>query len=253
MKRGLVVKTEELIKEPYASIICYPKASKIELKKRLKEMRRLRIKAIEFSGEKEAFNIPVLGKGCVGMVVIAYKDEEKAALKIRRVDADRKSMLEEAEKLRKANAVGVGPKILGVTRNFLLMEFADGELLPNWLKKRVKKDVVKNVLRGILEQCWLLDNVGLDHGELSHAPKHVIINSACKPCIVDFETASLNRRPSNVTSISQFLFISGQTAKKIAARIGVRSKKATIEALKRYKMDRTRGNFEKLLEACGLA
>ncbi|MGB9676572.1 MAG: RIO1 family regulatory kinase/ATPase [Candidatus Bathyarchaeales archaeon] len=243
---------EELIKEPYASIICYPKASKAELKKRLRELQKLGVKAIEFSGEKEAFNTLILGKGCVGIVVIAHRNSEKIALKIRRVDADRNRMFEEAEKLKIANSVGVGPRFLDVSKNFLLMQFVDGELLPNWLEKRVKKDHVKAVLREILEQCWLLDNIGLDHGELSRAPKHIIINSAYKPCIIDFETASLNRRPSNVTSICQFLFISGQTAQKIAEKIGEANKKAIIEALRSYKQDKTKKNFEKILEACRL-
>jgi putative serine/threonine protein kinase len=252
LKKASTLKTEALAEEPYASIICYPKASKVEVKTRLKELRKLGVEAIEFSGEKRAFNTPVLGKGYVGIVVIAYKDGEKAALKIRRVDANRHGMSEEAEKLRKANAVGVGPKVLGVTRNFLLMEFVDGELLPNWLEKHVKKNRVKTVLRRILEQCWLLDNIGLDHGELSHAPKHIIIDSADEPHIVDFETASLNRRPSNVTSICQFLFISGQIAEKITKKVGKKDKKEMIEALRRYKKDRTHENFKKILEACGI-
>ncbi|MEM3577554.1 MAG: RIO1 family regulatory kinase/ATPase [Candidatus Bathyarchaeia archaeon] len=248
----ITVKIEELVKEPYASIICYPRASRAEIKRRLNELQKLGIKAIEFSGEKEAFNTPILGKGCVGIVVIAHRNGEKVALKIRRVDADRNRMLGEAEKLIMANSVGVGPKFLAVSRNFLLMQFVEGELLPKWLKKRVRKEKVKAVLREVLEQCWLLDKIGLDHGELSHAPKHIIINSAYKPYIVDFETASLNRRPSNVTSICQFLFISGQTAQKIAKKIDELDKKAVIEALKGYKQNRTRANFERILAACSL-
>lgn len=249
---AITVKIEELVKEPYASTICYPKASKAELEKRLNELQRLGIKAIEFSGEKEALNTPILGKGCVGIVVIAHRDGEKIALKIRRVDADRKGMFEEAEKLKIANSVGVGPKFLTVSRNFLLIQFIEGELLPNWLEKRLRKERVKAVLREILEQCWLLDNIGLDHGELSHAPKHIIVNSACKPYIVDFETASLNRRPSNVTSVCQFLFISGQTAQKVAEKIGEIDNKAIMDALRGYKQNRTRANFERILEACTL-
>ncbi|MEM3597148.1 MAG: RIO1 family regulatory kinase/ATPase [Candidatus Bathyarchaeia archaeon] len=248
----IIIKIEELVKEPYASIICYPKTSKAELQRRFKELQRHGVKAVEFFGEKEVLNLKVLGKGCVGIVVIAHRNSEKIALKIRRVDADRNRMVEEAEKLKIANSVSVGPKFLAVSRNFLLMQFVEGELLPNWLEKRVRKEKVKVVLREILEQCWLLDKVRLDHGELSHAPKHIIVSSACKPYIVDFETASLNRRPSNVTSICQFLFISGQTSQKIAEKIGEINKKAVIEALRDYKHDRTRMNFERILAACNL-
>lgn len=252
MKNALALTIEKLSEKPYACIICYPRLSKTELEKRLKELHKLGIEALEFSGEKEAFNVPVLGKGCAGIVTIAYRNGEKMALKIRRVDADRDRMREEAEMLRKANSVGVGPKLLGVSRNFLLMQFIDGVLLPEWLEKRRGKKRIRRILREVLEQCWRLDNVGLDHGELSHAPKHVIVDGEDVPFIVDFETASLNRKPSNVTSICQFLFISGVVTLNVAKRLGEKDRTAVIRVLRDYKRDRARENFEKILMACGL-
>jgi len=252
LKTTLTITIEKLSEEPYASIMCYPKPSKTELKKRLEELQRLGVETLEFSGEKQALNTPILGKGCVGIVTIAYRNGEKVALKIRRVDADRSRMRQEAKMLKKANLVYVGPRLLGVSKNFLLMQFIDGDLLPKWLDKQIGKTVVRKVLREVLEQCWRLDVAGLDHGELSHAPKHIIIDKSDVPFIVDFETASLNRKPSNVTSICQFLFISGLVAKKVAEKLGGKDNKAIIEALRRYKRDRTRENFETVLEACGL-
>jgi len=248
LENTLVLALEKLSEEPYASIMCYPKPSKAELKKRLKELQKLGVKAIEFSGEKRAFNVSVLGKGCVGIVTIAHIDGEKAALKIRRVDADRSRMQQEAEMLKKANSVRVGPRLLGVSKNFLLMQFVEGDLLPKWLEKRRKKAEIRRVLREVLEQCWRLDEAGLDHGELSHAPKHIIINREGKPFIVDFETASVNRKTSNVTSICQFLFISGVVAKMVAEKLGEKDKEAIIAALRLYKADRSRENFERILD-----
>jgi len=248
----LIVNLEKLSEEPYASIICYPKSSKIELKKRLRELRRLGITALEFNGKKKAFNVSILGKGCAGIVVIAYKNSERIALKIRRVDADRAKMQMEARMLKKANSANVGPTLLDVSKNFLLMQFIHGELLPEWLKKWQGKRKVKSVLLEVLEQCWRLDKAGLDHGELSHAPKHIIVDEHAKPFIVDFETASLNRMPSNVTSICQFFFISGIIAQIVAKRLGNRDKKRIIEALRNYKSHRTRENFERILVTCGL-
>jgi len=252
LKTTLMITIENLSEEPYASIICYPKPSKAELKKRLEELQRLGVETLEFSGEKQALNTPILGKGCVGIVTIAYINGKKAALKIRRVDADRSRMQQEAKMLKKANSVHVGPRLLGVSKNFLLMQFIDGDLLPKWMEKRKQKALMVKILREVLEQCWRLDIAGLDHGELSHAPKHIIIDKKNKPFIVDFETASLNRKPSNVTSICQFLFISGVVAEKVAEKLGEKDKKAIIEVLRRYKSDRTRENFETVLEACSL-
>ena len=247
-----MITLEKLSDEPFASVICYPRRSKAELNKRLKELQKLGIEALEFSGEKEAFNTPVLGKGCVGIVTVAYRDREKVALKVRRIDADRSRMTQEAGMLQRANSVRVGPRLLGASKNFLLMQFIDGDLLPKWLEKRREKAQVRRVLREVLEQCWRLDKAGLDHGELSHAPKHIIIGKEGNPFIVDFETASTNRKPSNVTSICQFLFLSGVVAKKIAEKLGEKDREATIETLRRYKNDRTRENFQKVLEVCDL-
>jgi len=248
----LIVPVEKLWQEPFASIMCYPKVSKADVEKRLKELEKLGAKALEFSGEKQVQNLRVLGKGCVGVVVKAYRNSQLVALKIRRVDADRAMMQHEAEMLKAANSVGVGPRLLDVSKNFLVMEFVDGCLLPEWLEKCRSKKRLKAVLRDILEQCWRLDRAGLDHGELSHAPKHIIVDSQNKPVIVDFETASQNRKPSNVTSIAQFLFISGVVAQKIAQKIGEKDREAVIEALRRYKADGSRQNFEALLVVCGL-
>jgi putative serine/threonine protein kinase len=248
----LIVSVEKLWQEPFASIMCYPKVSKADVEKRLKELVKLGVKALEFSGEKQVQNLRVLGKGCVGVVVKAYRNSKPVALKIRRVDADRAMMQHEAEMLKAANSVGVGPRLLDVSKNFLVMEFVDGCLLPEWLEKCRSKKRLKAVLRDILEQCWRLDRAGLDHGELSHAPKHIIVDSQNKPVIVDFETASQNRKPSNVTSIAQFLFISGVVAQKIAQKIGEKDREAVIEALRRYKADGSRQNFEALLVVCGL-
>jgi len=252
LKKTAPIPIEKLSEEPYASIVCYPKPSKTELRKRMHELKRLGVEALVFGGKKHVFNLSVLGKGCVGIVTLAFRNCEKTALKIRRTDADRSRMHCEAELLKKANSVSVGPRLLGVSKNFLLMQYIDGDLLPEWLEKRQGKIQIRKVLREVLEQCYRLDKIGLDHGELSHAPKHVIISKAGEPFIVDFETASIARKPSNVTSMCQFLFIGSESARKIAVSLGEKDKATVVEALKRYKDDRSRENFEKILRACSL-
>ena len=243
--------TENLKMEPYASVLCYPRASETELQRRLEELREHQVKAIEFAGETSAFNVPVLGRGFVGIVVIAHLNGQRVALKIRRIDADRLGLQHEAQMLAKANLVQVGPKLMGVSKNFLLMQLIDGNLLPDWLEKHKEKDHVRNVLNDILEQCWRLDNAGLDHGELSKAPKHLIVDRRQKPWIVDFETASIERKPANVTSVCQFLFTSGgAVATAVAEMLGERNREEIVYALRLYKKDRTRENFDRVLKVC---
>jgi len=250
-----IVSLERLRDKRYAIILCYPRYGSKETTKRIQELKRLGVKALEFIGEKTAFNVPVLGKGCVGIVVKALLDKKRVALKIRRVDADRLGMQREAEMLQTANKVGVGPRLIGISENFLLMEFLEGTLLPKWiqtLKGKGTRNRIRQVLRHILEQCRKLDQTGLDHGELSHAPKHIIIDATDKANIVDFETASIMRRTSNVTSICQYLFLGSQLAKKLLKKIGEIDKEALLTALRNYKHESTNQNFLKILQACKL-
>ena len=255
MRPNELIPLKRLPEERYCKVLCYPKHDLKEMRKRLKELKKLGVKAVEFTGKKMVFDVPVLGKGCVGIVVAVHTDAGKNALKIRRVDADRAGMQHEAEMLRRANVINVGPKLLDVTENFLLMEFIEGTLLPQWveaLRGRGTRSRIRRVLQAILEQCYRLDEAGLDHGELSRAPKHIIVDADDCPHLMDFETASINRRVSNVTSICQYLFIGSQAAKSIKRKLGKVDEKELINALRNYKQGRTRENFKKILDICGL-
>ena len=251
MKAPVTVLTEKLDAEPYASVLCYPRASEAELENRIAELRGHGVTAVEFAGDASAFNMPVLGKGFVGIVVTAYLGGRRLALKIRRVDADRVGLEHEARMLAKANSVQVGPKLIGVSKNFLLMQLVDGWLLPEWLSEHGEKELVRDVLGEVLEQCWQLDSIGLDHGELSKAPKHIIISKQGKPFLVDFETASVDRKPANVTAVCQFLFTGhGSVAKAVADVLGELDRAEAIVVLRRYKNERSRENFNRVVEAC---
>ena len=251
MKSSVTLPIMQLDKEPYASILCYPRASPMEIQNRIEELQNHGVQALEFTGKASASNIPVLGKGYVGVVVVAQVNGQRVALKMRRIDADRESLEHEAELLVKANNINVGPKFLAVSKNFLLMQLIDGDLLEDWLETRKDKQLVHKVLVDILEQCWRLDEAGLDHGELSKAPKHLLVDKSQKPFIVDFETASVERKVINVTSVCQFLFMgNSRAAKMLSGVFGERNRAELIAALKNYKKDRNRRNFEGLLEVC---
>jgi len=253
VKKPIIVPVDQLIQEPYASILCFPNPSEGELRIRLQELRSLGVTALEFSGTASVFGVavPVLGKGFVGIVVIAHVNGNRVALKIRRADANRADLLHEARMLSTANSAKVAPKLIAASKNFLLTQLIDGELLPNWLKTNNDAAVVKQVLGEVLEQCFRLDQAGLDHGELSKAPKHVLVDKSGKPFIVDFETASVERRVANVTAVCQYLFAGNSSASKILVEIfGERNRLKLIDALKTYKKNRTRNNFESLLKVC---
>jgi putative serine/threonine protein kinase len=249
-----VVPLDALEKEGYARIICYPKVDEEELGRRLAEMRQLGVEALRFEGEKKVDNVQVLGKGYVGIVVLAKTRSGTVALKIRRTDSGRTGMTHEAEILQKANSVDVGPKLLGYSENLLMMEFVDGTPFPRWIKDlgetKDTRPIAQGVLKEILEQCWRLDKIGVDHGELSNAPKHIIVRDNFEVCILDFETASVRRKVSNVTSVCHYLFMRGLVAETIRKKVLDVKTDSLLEALKVYKENRTRNHLERILKTC---
>jgi putative serine/threonine protein kinase len=251
MKLAVKIPLENLTEAPYASILCYPHAKPLEVASRILELKDIGVTDVEFSGNGSAANVPVLGKGYVGIVIIAYVGQEQLALKMRRLDSGRADFFHEAKMLQKANTLGVGPTFVSVTKNFLLSQFIDGDFLADWLVNHKEKIAFCKVVADILEQCWRLDEAGLDHGELSKAPKHLLIDKIGKPFIVDFETASIQRKVANITSICQYLFVGNSVVPKLIWEVlGEKNRNQIVEILREYKKERTRNRFETLLHAC---
>jgi len=242
-----LVRIDELIKEPYVNVLCYPKPDVNTAIERINELKLLKVKSILFEGKTKIGKLGVVGKGCVSIVVKAITDFGIFALKIRRMDANRISMKREAEMHLMANSVNVGPKLFGVTENFLLMEFIEGYSILEWLKRIEEQSIerVRKVLKELLDQCYALDKLGLDHGELSDLKKHVIISE--KPVIIDFESASISRRVANLTKIIQYLFIGGPMAKKLRQILSIEDEKIIINSIKDYKEEKDQENYLKLL------
>jgi len=159
----------------------------------------------------------------------------------------------EAELLRITNQSNVGPKLVNFSKNFLVMEYLEGKKIGNWvgnLKKKGNSSQLKTVIKKILEDCYSLDRIGLDHGELSNLSKHVIIGR--KITILDFESSSIDRKVSNVTSATQALCIGSGISKIIGRVYKIPKKQKMITVLRRYKQEGTRESFENLLSVLKL-
>ena len=236
--------------EPYSKILGYPKVTSRQITSRIKELEKLKIKSISLIGPTTLGKLAILGKGYVGVVVLAKKGNKQVALKIRRTDSQRKDMKNESVLLKLVNTIDVGPKIFDNSKNFLVMEYLEGEKISDWvdsLKGIGSTKKFKSTVKKILEDCYRLDKLGFDHGELSNISKHVIIGEM-KSTLIDFESSSTKRIPSNVTSITQAFFIGSGIAKHAQKIYKNSSKEKIIFALKSYKQEKTRDNFEKLLK-----
>jgi putative serine/threonine protein kinase len=244
------ISIKKFVDEPYSKILGYPKATSRQIKSRINELEKLNIKSISLTGPTLLGKLAVLGKGYVGVVVLAKKGNKQIALKIRRTDSQRNEMKNEASLLKLVNSVNVGPKMFVASKNFLVMEYLEGTKIIDWvnmLKGKGSTKRLKSTVRSILEDCYRLDQINFDHGELSNISKHVIVGET-KSTLIDFESSSTKRRPSNVTSVTQAIFIGSGIAKKAQKIYKNPSKEKIIEALKQYKQEKTQVNFESLLK-----
>ena len=122
-------------KDPYRKILAFPKVTESEIEKRIEELKKIRVTHVSFTGPLQIGKCHILGKGYVGMVILAKKSGNNVALKIRRADSPRKNMSDEARLLKIANKIDVGPKFIKNSKNFLIMEYVDGEKIIDWAKK----------------------------------------------------------------------------------------------------------------------
>ena len=219
----------------------------------LDELREAGVESLVLRGRHEVDRVPIMGKGHTGIVVQGLVGEELVAVKILRVDADRESLDAEARCLGVANRVGVGPRLHGVAPHLIVMELVEGDYLVRWVKGLDREDeaLLRGVLIALLEKAHRLDEVGLDHGELSTAHRHVIVSGG-EPRIIDFESASTGRRVANVTSIAQYLFFNRNMKESLGRVIPLPDEDSLIEALSAYKRDPSREGLRAVLGVSGL-
>lgn len=248
---SILIPLEDLAKNPYRELLAYPRPSEESVETRIRQLKGLGIEGLKFEGPLKIGKLSVLGKGVVGLVVAGIADGQHVAVKIRRVDSRRGSMLHEGEMMRAANKAGIGPECLGSSEDVLEMQFLDGQRLPLWLsslKGRGRKARVKSTVKALLQQCAKLDAYGLDHGELSRAHKNVLVSAEDHPWILDYESASLMRRVNNFTSLAQYILLSGRFSRKVTRILGPVDRDELMKYLRLYKAGRTNDAFESTLK-----
>jgi putative serine/threonine protein kinase len=248
---------DELNKKSHGAVICYPGTNLSSFESRVDQLKSLRVSKLIFAGNSKVGRLGIIGRGCVSIVVKARLESERepVALKIRRVDADRTDMRRDFELQCFANTFGVGPRAISSSADLFSMEYIDSTKLGNWfarLRTRSPKIYTGALIRNALEQCFLLDSHGLDHGELSNPTKHVLIRNNGKPetVIIDYESASRGRRVSNLTSVSQFFFMSSSQSKKVRKILGFTrfSEKKLISLLREYKVSPSETSLKGVFE-----
>jgi putative serine/threonine protein kinase len=245
---------DEFVRTPYLNVLTYPRPNLTLAKTRIKQLRKLGVEEITFTGKTKIGRLGLVGIGTVSLVVRAKVKGQTYALKIRRSDANRENMSNEFELTKVANRIGVGAFAYSATRDFILMQLVEGEDLYEHLKTITgvgTRGRTREIVHLLLNQCRKLDLVNLDHGQLSDLRKHVIM-AGDMPYIIDFESGSRDRTPKNVTTSAQHLFIGGRCAPLMKRLLGLKSHQPILQALKNYKKDMSDENFAKLLLTVGI-
>ncbi|MCJ7637492.1 MAG: hypothetical protein MUO21_08395 [Nitrososphaeraceae archaeon] len=238
-----------------SKLISYPKLDLYEYHKRISDLYKIGVKDVILEGPTRLCELNILGKGHSGIVLkVNGYSEKNMALKIRRLDSRRKDSLNEVNNQKLANLIEIGPQIIDNTDDLILMELITGKGISDWLDDPSNFNLdnskkIINIVNEILEQCYRLDVLNLDHGELTRIDNHVMVSEYNQISIIDFESSSTKRKPSNVTSASQALLLSGGLiSKKICKFIKIKDHKYLLNGLKNYKKRKTRQNFEIILD-----
>lgn len=234
-------------KESLKFLLTYPLFDQDTFESRVKELLSLDINGVFSFGKVQLKKICILGKGSVGLVTLAKFKGQYFALKIRRTDANRANMFDEVVYQSLANSIGIGPFLVNFSENFILMEFVKGSNIVEWYSSvRTTNERILKCTVLILEQCYLLDCLRLDHGQLNRLDRHIIISKEDKPTILDFETSSAMRRVSNITSVSQSIFLHGPIYSRLQNSIN-KDRIQIMKNIKDYKIQMNYKKFKKIL------
>jgi putative serine/threonine protein kinase len=225
----------------FEELICYPKFSKEEFEKRYAELKSLGIEELVEGGRTIILGYKILGKGTTSLVIKAIYKGKTVALKIRRTDSNRESMYEEAKILEMLKNKNIAPELFAYSKNFIVMEYLEGRNIDEFIMNANSIELIK-AIKKLIEHCIILDKLGIDHGDLSNASDHVIVYDD-EVRIIDFESASLNRKPQNLTSIISYLFLSKKPFSNKLLEAFNLSRIEVLEFAREYK----KGNIEPIM------
>lgn len=235
-------------------ILSYPKNDENIAKNRFNILIKHGLDAFIFDGSVRIGDISFLGKGTNSLVIKGILKKDIVVVKILRLDASRNNLLNEVKLLNRLKRTKVSPQVILFSEWFIIEEFMDGVLISKFLHKDLysyNKKEVDQLINDILFKSFTLDQLGIDHGELSRADKHIIITDDLKSIMIDFESASESRKPKNITAICHYLFVRSPAAEYLRLLYNIDLDDLN-SILKKYKRDFSLESFRRLVEYLGL-
>lgn len=219
------------------------------------------LRQLESKGIKK---ISFFRKGCRGKIFLGEMDTaqfiKSHLAKKQIIKVAIKSALEESQAigrieneskwLKILNQKGLGPRLWFSAENYLVESFIEGKPILDWLgdKETVSSDIIA-VLKEILKQCYILDELKVNKEEMHHPLKHIIITAKHTkpvPVMIDFERCKETDNVKNVTQFVEFI---------IRIKDELENKKINIapgklrELAKIYKEENSLENLENILKS----
>lgn len=189
-------------------------------------------------------NINFLAKGHRGIVYSGTYKGKDIAIKVDLNPGAVSRVDMESRWLKILNKKNIGPKMLDAGKDFLIMEFIEGEKLFDYVQHS-NKNQIRHVIHDIFRQCYEMDQLQINKEEMHHPVKHILITTEGVR-MIDFERCRKTLEPKNVTQFCQFL-TSGSFAYGLENK-GLIINKRILKFAQKYKHDPSRKNFDVILE-----
>lgn len=193
---------------------------------------------------KKISRIKYFAKGKRGLLLKGIYKNKTIGIKTKNPKSHAFGRIEnELKWLKRLNRHKIGPKLLFFDEDYFVYEFIEGDFIVDYIGKSSRKKI-KKVLKDILNQLLILDELKVDKEEMHHPVKHVIV-SKNKPFLIDFERCHYSQHPKNITQFCQFLMGISETLKSKGIFI---KKPEMMELAKVYKNNQSKQNFRKIAD-----
>ncbi len=189
-------------------ILCFPRKECSEITYRINSLVN---DGFEFLVEygKPVQGYRIIGKGYSSIAVIAYnKYYGYGLLKIRRLDSRRSSLEYEGMIMDYLDKTGYVPQIFLWRKDYIFMEYLENcvdlvHKITEYLLENKNKEL-RYIMRKTLSALYLIDFLGIDHGELNRPYNHIYwCNGIVK--IIDWESSSYGRKTHNLSSFLSYI------------------------------------------------
>ncbi|ENN96367.1 tyrosine protein kinase [Methanocaldococcus villosus KIN24-T80] len=166
--------------------------------------------------KKKVKLVDAIGKGHRGVVFKGIYNNKTVAVKIPRTDG-KNTILNEVNILKLLEPYNISPKVYDYSKDYLIMEYIEGEELKSVVEKLDKKNLIE-VIEEVLKIALRLDSLNIEHKEIKGG-RHFLVGE--KVYIIDFDKAKKKKTTKNFTSAIALLFGENKVGKVVRNKLNL--------------------------------